>query len=105
MEPAAAGTVAGPGTRAARPAPIRPQYSLLRREGAWRDALRRRMLALADVLAFVAATGGGVAIEGRAALWALALVPLLILLAKGQGLYDQDHVRIRHLTVDESGRL
>jgi exopolysaccharide biosynthesis polyprenyl glycosylphosphotransferase len=104
MEPARAGMVAGP-ARTTRPAPARPEYSLLRREGAWRDALRRRMLALADMLAFVAATGVAVAAEGQAALWALALLPVLIFLAKGHGLYDQDHVRIRHLTVDESGRL
>jgi exopolysaccharide biosynthesis polyprenyl glycosylphosphotransferase len=63
------------------------------------------MLALADALAFLAATAVAVATQGSGALWALTLLPIVIVLAKGHGLYDQDHMRIRHLTVDESGRL
>src|SRR3954447_9296402 len=83
----------------------RPEYSLRHRRGPWRDALRRRMLALADATAFALAAAAPSAVNGSAALWSLALIPLVILLAKGHGLYDQDHVRVRHLTVDESGRL
>jgi exopolysaccharide biosynthesis polyprenyl glycosylphosphotransferase len=33
--------------------------------------------------------------------WALALLPLWLLLAKLHGLYDRDHRTLRHLTVDE----
>src|SRR4051812_19109408 len=104
MQPAATGIDAGRAEQPHAPA-RRPAYSLLRRQGPWRDALRRRMLALADVLAFVAATALAVAVQGTGALWTLALLPVVIILAKGHGLYDQDHMRIRHLTIDESGRL
>jgi exopolysaccharide biosynthesis polyprenyl glycosylphosphotransferase len=83
----------------------RPEYSLRRRQGPWRDALRRRMLAAADISAFLIAVATVSVLVGRNAAWAAALVPLVLLLAKGHGLYDQDHVRIRHLTIDESGRL
>lgn len=104
IEPAAAGKDAGPASTLHTPAG-RPAYSLLRRQGAWRDALRRRMLAAADAGAFLLAAAAVVAVEGSGTLWALTLLPVAIVLAKGHGLYDQDHVRIRHLTVDESGRL
>ena len=72
----------------------------------WKDALRRRMLAAADLLAVLAAAGatGLVANEG-AALWIAATAPLWLLVAKLRGLYDRDHVRIRHLTLDESSGL
>ena len=66
----------------------------------WRDARRRRMLALADLVAALAAT----VIVGAStehAFWGLALLPAWILIAKLLGLYDRDHVAIRHLTVDE----
>jgi exopolysaccharide biosynthesis polyprenyl glycosylphosphotransferase len=67
----------------------------------WRDALRRRMLAMADSVA--AATASLVAASSMSAggFWAVALLPLWILLAKLLGLYDRDHRAIRHLTVDE----
>jgi exopolysaccharide biosynthesis polyprenyl glycosylphosphotransferase len=66
----------------------------------WRDALRRRMLALADV---VAATVGTVAagLSVAETPWALIFLPLWLLLAKLFGLYDRDHQAIRHLTIDE----
>jgi exopolysaccharide biosynthesis polyprenyl glycosylphosphotransferase len=66
----------------------------------WRDALRRRMLALADMastLLAIAAAQLGVA----GAPWALVFLPLWLLLAKLVGLYDRDHEAIRHLTVDD----
>jgi exopolysaccharide biosynthesis polyprenyl glycosylphosphotransferase len=70
----------------------------------WRDALLRRMLALADSGAvllvsvfFAFAPGGG----WHLALWSAALLPIWILLAKLTGLYDNDHRALRHLTVDE----
>ena len=66
----------------------------------WRDALRRRMLALAD-LAAAAGASLVVASSSADAFWALALLPVWVLWAKLIGLYDRDHVAIRHLTVDE----
>jgi exopolysaccharide biosynthesis polyprenyl glycosylphosphotransferase len=66
----------------------------------WRDALRRRMLAVADLLtaslATVIATRGSVS-----GLILLAGLPVWILMAKMLGLYDRDHIALRHLTVDE----
>src|SRR5687768_5172009 len=67
----------------------------------WRDQLRRRMLAAADLL--VAAGIGSAVIlgSGQSLLWVLAIVPSALLAAKLLGLYDFDHRVIRHLTVDE----
>jgi len=70
----------------------------------WRDSLRRRMLAAADAatvtvfsLSIALLLGGHVV----SAFWAWALLPLWIVLAKVQGLYDRDHRTLRHLTADE----
>ena len=58
------------------------------------------MLALADLIA--AAAASLVVTSGFAdAFWALVLLPGWVVLAKLIGLYDRDHVAIRHLTVDE----
>ena len=66
----------------------------------WRDALRRRMLAGADLV--TAAIASAVITSSLATLmWALAFVPGWILVAKLIGLYDRDHTAIRHLTIDE----
>jgi exopolysaccharide biosynthesis polyprenyl glycosylphosphotransferase len=66
----------------------------------WRDALRRRMLALADtVSAVLAIAAAQLGVAG--APWALVFLPLWLLFAKVVGLYDRDHGAIRHLTVDE----
>src|SRR5215212_6743027 len=66
----------------------------------WRDARRRRMLAFADLLA---AAGASLVIASSFpdAFWAMILLPAWIVIAKLIGLYDRDHVAIRHLTVDE----
>jgi len=77
---------------AARPAADRSHF--------WRDALRRRLLALADVVAATAASVV-IATDTIDAFWALALLPAWILIAKLIGLYDRDHAAIRHLTIDE----
>jgi exopolysaccharide biosynthesis polyprenyl glycosylphosphotransferase len=70
----------------------------------WRDALRRRMLALADTIgAALAIAAGQLGVAG--APWALVFLPLWLLLAKLVGLYDRDHEAIRHLTVDEVPRI
>jgi exopolysaccharide biosynthesis polyprenyl glycosylphosphotransferase len=73
----------------------------------WRDSLRRRLLALADVVSVVAAA---------LALWAwgapaseavvtVAFVPGWLVVAKICGLYDRDHRSLRYLTVDELSRI
>jgi exopolysaccharide biosynthesis polyprenyl glycosylphosphotransferase len=70
----------------------------------WKDALRRRMLAGADLLAVgVAALATSLVEDGRTvtALWILALAPLWLVFAKLRGLYDLDHVRLRHTTLAE----
>jgi exopolysaccharide biosynthesis polyprenyl glycosylphosphotransferase len=66
----------------------------------WRDVRRRRMLALADV---GAGTVASLLVAGSAprAIWALALLPGWVVIAKLFGLYDRDQRSIRHLTVDE----
>jgi len=65
----------------------------------WRDVLRRRLLAMADI------TAAGFAVVVSTSIvelpWALAPLPLWILFAKLLGLYDRDHRSIRHLTFDE----
>jgi exopolysaccharide biosynthesis polyprenyl glycosylphosphotransferase len=94
---------------AAAPAPARRlAFAGLRRRAWWRDSLRRRFLAVADVLAALAASlslgffpGGGVVAVG----WSALFVPGWILLAKLHGLYDADHRAMRHLTVDELPRI
>ena len=66
----------------------------------WRDATRRRLLALADLVVGCLATLIVVAqIEGG--VWALVFLPIWPLLAKLFGLYDRDHRSLRHLTADE----
>jgi exopolysaccharide biosynthesis polyprenyl glycosylphosphotransferase len=83
-----------------------PAGALIRaRSGFWKDALRRRMRATADLLAVLGGAAMAGAVDGApAALWIAATAPLWVLFAKLRGLYDRDHVRIRHLTIaDMSG--
>jgi exopolysaccharide biosynthesis polyprenyl glycosylphosphotransferase len=81
----------------ARVAPLRTA----RRHGRWwRDARRRRLLALADVGAATVATAI-TTVPATGTLWGLLFVPLWPLLAKLFGLYDRDHRALRHLTADE----
>jgi exopolysaccharide biosynthesis polyprenyl glycosylphosphotransferase len=101
---------------AARPGLARPSVEsprgfrrrLLRLgEGSW-DALRRRLLGAADVVAGTLA-GLSLALVSPAgmpaAAWAVATLPAWVVAAKLQGLYDRDHRSLRHLTVDELPRL
>jgi exopolysaccharide biosynthesis polyprenyl glycosylphosphotransferase len=70
----------------------------------WRDPLRRRMLALADVTALVVGSLSiGLAVDPHIerAAWAVAVLPIWLVFAKVYGLYDRDHAALRHLTVDE----
>jgi hypothetical protein len=75
-------------------------FSILRHRGHWRDALRRRMLGIADLTTALIALGFAVW-AGAMPLWAVALATLWVVLAKLYGLYDNDHRALRHLTVDE----
>jgi exopolysaccharide biosynthesis polyprenyl glycosylphosphotransferase len=66
----------------------------------WRDARRRRLLALADICAASLAILV-VTVTGTGTFWAFLSLPLWPLLAKMVGLYDRDHKELRHLTADE----
>ena len=66
----------------------------------WRDAQRRRLLAVADLLAGAIATALVVATT-TGDFWAMIFLPLWPLVAKLMGLYDRDHRALRHLTADE----
>ncbi|HEY1236931.1 MAG TPA: sugar transferase [Solirubrobacterales bacterium] len=66
----------------------------------WRDARRRRLLALADCCS--AGLAVGLVLPPERAIWTLAFLPVWILVAKLAGLYDADHRAMRHLTVDEA---
>jgi exopolysaccharide biosynthesis polyprenyl glycosylphosphotransferase len=66
--------------------------------------LRRRMLALADASAALAASVSFIVVSEAGvdlAFWAAVSLPAWIVLAKLHGLYDRDHRALRHLTVDE----
>src|SRR5258708_7243390 len=73
-----------------------------------RDALFRRGLALADVLAVVGAFLLTLVLSPRALqlTWAsVAEIPILLVAAKMTGLYDRDETLLRKTTLDEAPRL
>src|SRR3989442_5490312 len=84
-------------------APGRARFSILRRRGAWRDALRRRMLAAADLFGVMVAAATVAIGSGWAGFLAFsaAMLPVWLVLAKVYGLYDRDHRVLRHLTLHE----
>ncbi len=84
--------VAVPGSRHAEAPTVHGRW--------WRDALRRRLLALSDVGAGAIATILA-AVPATGSFWAMLFLPLWPLLAKLLGLYDRDHRALRHLTADE----
>src|SRR5215218_9749180 len=97
---------------AAKPAPTRgprrpegPGAIESRRRG----ALLRRLLALGDWSALIAAlfvvTAASGTTEVGTLFWALLFSPAWVLVIKLQGLYDNDHRRIRHSTLDELSSL
>jgi exopolysaccharide biosynthesis polyprenyl glycosylphosphotransferase len=102
--PKLAGTeaVAGGSTepRDHAPARVAPLRATRRHGRWWRDARRRRLLALADVGAAIVATAVTI-VPATGTLWGFLFVPLWPLLAKLFGLYDRDHRALRHLTADE----
>ena len=70
-----------------------------------RGALLRRLLATADWVALVGAvfavTAATSSTDVGTLFWALLFSPIWILVIKLHGLYDNDHRRIRHSTLDE----
>src|SRR3712207_6457679 len=62
------------------------------------DALRRRLLVIADVFAVVIATLAGTfgQLSLAAAFWVIVPLPVWLLLAKLHGLYDRDRRSMRH---------
>lgn len=70
------------------------------------DGTLRRLLALGDVLAVLAALCGALLLNGRPhpgtrLLWGLLTLPVAVVLFKLYGLYDRDVKRISHSTVDD----
>ena len=66
------------------------------------------MLATGDLVAVVCAAAAAALVGGEGsatALWIASLAPAWLLTAKLRGLYDRDHVRLRHTTLDESSAL
>ena len=94
---------AGITQRRADPAPSQKTARFSRQAGARKDALRRRLLFSADVLCFLVAVAAMALVEGTTdPLWAVVTLPLWILVAKLEDLYDADHPKIWHLTLDEA---
>ncbi|MGE5282674.1 MAG: sugar transferase [Chloroflexota bacterium] len=91
--------VSGPEPDAERPA------SIARRRG----SLRRRLLGLVDwtalLVALCVATAATPTTDVGTLFWAVLFSPVWILVLKLHGLYDNDHRRIRHSTVDELAAL
>jgi exopolysaccharide biosynthesis polyprenyl glycosylphosphotransferase len=72
------------------------------RWGTQNDALRRRLLFVADLLCMLISVGVMTLVEGTTdPLWALLTLPGWTVLAKIEGLYDADHPKIWHRTTDE----
>jgi exopolysaccharide biosynthesis polyprenyl glycosylphosphotransferase len=78
-----------------------PAAELSRRRG----AVLRRLLAFADWVALIATlfvvTAASSSTEVGTLFWAMLFSPAWVLVIKLQGLYDNDHRRIRHSTLDE----
>ena len=95
------------------PPPPEPTVSRLgmRRPNALkrRGALLRRLLASGDWLALIAtlcvATAASSTTDTGTLFWAVLLSPVWVLVLKLHGLYDNDHRRIRHSTLDELPKL
>ncbi len=79
------------------------------RESRRRGALLRRLLAFGDWIALLAALFVVTAISPTTDVgtlfWAVLFSPTWVLVVKFHGLYDNDHRRIRHSTVDELSSL
>jgi exopolysaccharide biosynthesis polyprenyl glycosylphosphotransferase len=90
---------------AQRPAETEPTPGPGAQESRRRGALLRRLLAFADWLVLIAClfavTAGSASAEIGTLFWATLFSPSWILVLKLNGLYDNDHRRIRHSTLDE----
>jgi len=90
---------------AGRPPPPAPRAFAGPDGSRLRGALLRRLLASGDWLALVAAlcavTATTSTTDVATLFWALLVSPAWILVLKLHGLYDNDHRRIRHSTLDE----
>lgn len=77
------------------------------RDNARRESVYRRLLALADLFGGVTALVLAVNVFGddRLRLEVLAFVPLVVLVAKVQGLYDRDALLLNKTTLDEAPKL
>lgn len=104
--PARAGAPASgqPATRAAE-AQREPEPGPGAEQSRRRGALLRRLLACTDWLALLASlfvvTAASTATEIGTLFWATLFSPVFVLVVKVHGLYDKDHRRIRHSTLDE----
>src|SRR5947209_9510659 len=68
-----------------------------------RDALQRRMLAVADAAAAAFALAGALTLAGATPSPAvIAVVPLIVLISKVAGLYDRDEHVLRKTTLEEA---
>ena len=90
----------------------RAPFRLIAPIAAWnpaarRDALYRRLLAVADVVAAGFALLLSVSLLGddRLTLATLAILPLVVLVSKAIGLYDRDELLLRKTTLDEAPAL
>jgi exopolysaccharide biosynthesis polyprenyl glycosylphosphotransferase len=91
---------------APRPAPVPfDTAGLGPQESRRRGALLRRLLALSDwsalIVALCAVTLASSATDVADLFWAALFSPVWVIVVKLHGLYDNDHRRIRHSTLDE----
>jgi exopolysaccharide biosynthesis polyprenyl glycosylphosphotransferase len=72
-----------------------------------RDAIYRRLLALADTLAAATALVGSIAVVGggHAGVATLVTAPLIVLISKLFGAYDREDLLLRKSTLDEAAAL
>jgi exopolysaccharide biosynthesis polyprenyl glycosylphosphotransferase len=90
---------------AQRPAETEPAPGPGAQESRRRGALLRRLLAFADWLVLIAClfavTAASASTDVGTLFWAMLFSPSWVLVLKLNGLYDNDHRRIRHSTLDE----
>jgi len=90
---------------AQRPAETEPAPGPGAQESRRRGALLRRLLAFADWLVLIAClfvvTAASATTDVGTLFWAMLFSPSWVLVLKLNGLYDNDHRRIRHSTLDE----
>src|SRR5262245_4120672 len=107
-EQGSATQVEGPGSTAQSPAPgsaHAPGQAPGAQESRRRGALLRRLLAFADwtalIVSLMVLTAVSASTDVATLFWATLFSPVWILVVKLHGLYDKDHRRIRHSTLDE----